>query len=91
MEKESHIISGNCEVYEDIRVKYDDLEDEENLLKFFKEVIERRERLEEEARMGPADQSCPPAGGDTPAVVLVPAMAGTSRHGGRDAQLVVHH
>ena len=41
IEKESHIISGNCEVYEDIRVKYDDLEDEENLLKFFKEVIEK--------------------------------------------------
>ena len=86
-EQESHIIEGKCEAYKDIRANYDTLEDDENLLAYFKEVIERREKLEEEMA-GAAP--CPPAGGEIPAVLLVPATAGTSRHGGRDAQLVDH-
>ena len=85
-EQESHIIEGKCEAYKDIRASFDTLDDDENLLAYFKEVIERRESLEETAGAAP----CPPAGGETPAVLLVPASAGTSQHGGRDAQLVVH-
>ena len=46
-EEESHLISGNCEVYGDIRKKYDKLEDDENLVQFFKEVLEMRVELEE--------------------------------------------
>lgn len=88
IEKESHIIEGKCEAYKDIRANFDTLDDDENLLAFFKEVIERREKLEEEMGAGPGGQPCPPAGGETPAVLLVPASAGTSQHGDRDVQLV---
>ena len=42
-EKESHITSGKCPVYEDLRIKYDNLDSDENLVKFFLEVLERRD------------------------------------------------
>jgi hypothetical protein len=49
-EEESHLLSGNCSVYGDLREKYNDLESDENLVKFFSEVLARRESLEEAER-----------------------------------------
>ena len=88
MEKESHIIEGKCEAYKDLRANFESLDDDENLLAYFKEVLERREKLEEEMGTGPGAQPRPPAGGETPVVPLVPAAAGSSQHGDRDVQLV---
>ena len=45
-EQESHLLAGACRVYGDIRQKYGDLEDDEDLVRFFTEVLERREELE---------------------------------------------
>ena len=47
-EDENHLISGNCEVYKDIRTKYENLENLEDLLNFFNEVLERRDKLDDE-------------------------------------------
>ena len=49
-EEESHLIAGDCPVYGDIRENYPDMESDEDLVKFFTEVLARRERLEEEDR-----------------------------------------
>ena len=40
-------MSGNCEVYGEIRGKYDNLEDDENLVQFFTEVLQMRDELDE--------------------------------------------
>ena len=89
-EQENHIIEGKCSAYKDIRERHENLEIDENLLEYFKEVMERRERQEEEeARAGPGGKSCQLAGGEpTPPISLVPALPGTSRHGDRNVQLV---
>ena len=47
-EGEGHLMSGKCPVYKDIRDKYDNLEDLEDLVAFFKEVLERRDTLDED-------------------------------------------
>ena len=47
-EEESHLISGDCEIYGDIRRKYGDLDDDNKLVKFFNEVLARRDELEKE-------------------------------------------
>ena len=49
-EEESHLLDGRCEVYGDIREKYGELEDDEDLVQFFQEVLERRGELEKESR-----------------------------------------
>ena len=57
MEKEAHITSGNCPIYDDIWEKRGDLENNEDLVKFFSAVLERRDlldRLEEEERDAPS-------------------------------------
>ena len=41
-------MSGRCPVYKDIRDKYDNLEDLEDLVGFFMEVLERRDTLDED-------------------------------------------
>ena len=89
-EQEDHIIKGECESYKDIREKYEHLDNDEDLLEFFKEVLKRRESMEEmEARGG--TQPCLPAGGEpTPSMLLASAPAGASRLGGRNAQPVDH-
>ena len=46
-EEESHLLSGNCEVYGDIRRRYDNLDDDANLVQFFNEVLQMRDALEE--------------------------------------------
>ena len=46
-EDESHLLSGQCEVYGEIHKKYDTLDNDENLVNFFNEVLARRELLED--------------------------------------------
>ena len=46
-ELESHLLAGKCKIYGEIREKYGDLEDDDDLVEFFNEVLERREELEE--------------------------------------------
>ena len=50
IESEVHLIEGKCETYSKIRQKYTDLENEDNLVAFFSDVLEERERLEEVER-----------------------------------------
>ena len=48
IEDEPHLLSGTCKVYGDIRSKYGDLRDDQSLVRFFTEVLEKREALDEE-------------------------------------------
>ena len=41
------MLSGNCEEFGDIRGNYGDLKDDKNLVKFFTEVLERRDAIDE--------------------------------------------
>ena len=50
IETEAHLIEGFCPVYGIVREKYDDLENDENLIKMFNEILSMRENLEEEER-----------------------------------------
>ena len=55
--KRSSLTSGNCPIYDDIWEKRGDLENNEDLVKFFSAVLERRDlldRLEEEERDAPS-------------------------------------
>ena len=45
-EEESHLIYGDCEVYGEIRDKFDNLNDDENLVKFFNQVLAKRDLLD---------------------------------------------
>ena len=45
-EEESHLMEGSCTVYGDIRGKYGDLEDDDDLVDFFNEILARREELD---------------------------------------------
>ena len=45
-ENESHIKDGTCPIYSDIRIKYGDLDNDEDLVTFFSEVLDRRSKLE---------------------------------------------
>ena len=47
-EEEQHLLSGNCEVYGEIRAGYSNFNDDEQLVKFFNEVLDMRDKLEEE-------------------------------------------
>ena len=47
-EEEQHILSGNCVVYGEIRAAYHNFNDDEQLVKFFNEVLAMRDKLEEE-------------------------------------------
>ena len=47
-ESETHLKEGGCLIYRDIREKYDTLENDEDLVKFFGEVISRRDALDED-------------------------------------------
>ena len=48
-EQQEHIRS-HCVVYKSIRDKYEDLDDDNNLVMFFEEVLQERDRLEEKER-----------------------------------------
>ena len=69
-EEESHITSGNCEVYGDLTDQFGDLSEDQNLVDFFRAVLDRREDLEEEDRK---QQS------STAAVIARPASGDTDR------------
>ena len=45
-EDESHLLSGNCSVYGELLAKYDNLDDDDTLVKFFNEVLSMRDELE---------------------------------------------
>ena len=67
-EEESHITSGNCEVYGDLNNQFGDLSEDQNLVDFFRAVLDRREDLEEEDRKqqsSTADVIARPDSGDT--------------------------
>ena len=53
--EESHLLSGNCEVYGEIKNKYSNLNDDAQLVKFFNEVLDRRDKLEEEEKIKKAN------------------------------------
>ena len=46
-EDEIHLVKGKCTVYQDLRTKYPDLEDDYQLTKYFEAVLERRGTLED--------------------------------------------
>ena len=50
VEKEGHIVSGQCEVYGDLRSQFGDLQEDKNLVQYFQAVLYRRDILEEEDR-----------------------------------------
>ena len=50
IEDESHLMEGSCPVYGNIRQKYGDLNMEDDIISFFCEVLEERERLDDEER-----------------------------------------
>ena len=49
-EEESHLLSGDCEIYGEIRDKYSNLNDDNQLVNFFNEVLAQRDKLEEEEK-----------------------------------------
>ena len=49
-EEESHLLSGVCEIYGEIRDKYSNLNDDNQLVNFFNEVLAQRDKLEEEEK-----------------------------------------
>ena len=51
-EHEAHLKFENCPQYTDIREKYDTLDDDQNLARFFREVLARRDALDEGASGG---------------------------------------
>ena len=54
-ESESHILSGTCKVYGDLNQHFGDLNEDSNLVTFFKAVLDRRDYLEEEEQFGVLD------------------------------------
>ena len=46
-ESEAHFKSGQCEVYGELKDKYPNLQDDNQLAMFFSAVLERRTKLEE--------------------------------------------
>ena len=55
-ESEAHLIEGKCQIYSSIRAKYSNLVNEEDLVAFFSDVLEERERLDEEQRSNPSGE-----------------------------------
>ena len=48
-EEQEHIMK-HCKKYEDIRKKYGEIENDNSLVRFFREVLEKRDRVREEER-----------------------------------------
>ena len=49
-EDESHLVSGNCPVYGEIRNQFDELDNDDDLVQFFNAVLEKGDSLEEQER-----------------------------------------
>ena len=47
-EEESHLTLGNCKVFGDLKERFGDLHDDENLVQFFQEVLARRDEIDKE-------------------------------------------
>ena len=47
-ESESHLLTGTCKVYGDLKSGFGNLEEDMNLVQFFRAVLDRRDSLEEE-------------------------------------------
>ena len=47
-EDEAHLTSEQCTVYGDLALKYSDLTDDQNLVEFFREVLDRMDQLDQE-------------------------------------------
>ena len=45
-EEESHLTSGRCTVFGDLKERFGDLHDDENLVQFFHEVLARRDEID---------------------------------------------
>ena len=50
-EEELHLLSSNCVIYGEIRGRYGNLDNDDELVKFFNEVLARRDKLEEEEKI----------------------------------------
>ena len=50
-ETESHLMSAGCPVYGDLIENFGDLTEDNNLVEFFKAVLDRRDTLDEEERL----------------------------------------
>ena len=48
--EEGRIMTGNCKVYGDLKSQFGDLQEDANLVEFFKAVLDRRDTLEDEDR-----------------------------------------
>ena len=48
LEQESHLVAGNCPTYKDITDKYGDLSKDEELVNMFREILARRDAIDEE-------------------------------------------
>ena len=47
-EEESHLTSGKCTVFGDLKERFGDLHDDENLVQFFQEVLARRDKIDKQ-------------------------------------------
>ena len=67
-EEESHLMDGSCSIYGNIRRKYGDLSGEDDLVSFFSDILEERERLDDEERSpsGGEDATDGASGGSQP-------------------------
>ena len=90
-EQESHILSGNCDIYGDIRRKHL-VNSDESLMRFFREVMQRREALEEQERAGATTTSSLLAGGvaKRTMIELASTVVAASRPGDFAVQLVAN-
>ena len=46
-EEEEHV-KDRCPMYDDLREKYTDLDDDDQLVNFFQEMLDRRDEIDEE-------------------------------------------
>ena len=90
-ENETHLLTGQCKVYGDLKSKTN-ICDDKSLMLFFQDVLQRREELEEQGKVAgsPAKTVPTPGGGATNTMVELVTLDVTSQLGGRNAQLVAH-
>ena len=50
IESEAHLTEGQCPVYGNLKEKYQNIDNDEDLIRLFNEILEMRETLEEEER-----------------------------------------
>ena len=55
-EEEGHVLSGSCEVYGNLKCQFGDLNEDKNLVDFFRAVLDRRDELEDKDRQQQAEE-----------------------------------